>query len=76
MVLSLSDGKGAESIDRAIKRIEQTPKVETIKERTDIQHGNNLPKGDPQVSSILYMNTDQPGALPCQESQYYGDMLQ
>jgi len=47
-----------------------TTKVETIRERTDIQDGSNLAKGEPQVSSILDMNTDQSGGLPGPISKY------
>jgi len=34
-----------------------------------MQDGSNLPKGKPQVSSILYLNTDQSGWLPGPISQ-------
>jgi len=52
-----------------------TTTVETNKEMTDIQDVSNLPVGEPQVSSILHLNTDQSGRLPRPISQYQGDML-
>jgi len=33
-------------------------------ERTNIQDGSNLPQGKPQISSILYLATDQSGGPP------------
>jgi len=39
-----------------------------MKERTDIEDGRNIPKGEPQVSSILHLNTDLSGGLPGQVS--------
>ena len=69
MVLLVSDGKGAASSDRAIIRTAYTTKVETIKEMTDIQNGSSLLNGEPQVSSILHLNTDQSGGLPGQTSE-------
>jgi len=50
-------------------------KMKTIKKRKDIQDGSNLPKREPQVSSILHMNTDQSGGLPGPISTYEEDML-
>ena len=35
-----------------------------------MQDGSNLPKGEPQVSSILHVNTDQSGGLPGSISEY------
>jgi len=40
-----------------------------------MQDGSNLPNGEPQISSILHVNTDQSGGLPGSISKYYGDML-
>ena len=46
-------------VDRPSDRKDRiTTKIESIKERTDIQDGWNLSKGEPQVSSILHMNTE------------------
>jgi len=47
-----------------------TTKTETINERKDIQDRSNLPKGKPQMSSILHLNTDQSGGLPGPLSEY------
>jgi len=70
MVLLLWDGKKG-GVDRPSDHQEQiTTKIETIKEKTDIQDGRNLPKGKPKVSSILHLNTDQSGGLPGPVSQY------
>jgi len=46
-----------------------------MKESTDIKDGGNLPKGTPQVRSILHLNTDQSGGLPGPISQHKRDML-
>jgi len=52
-----------------------TTKVEKNKETTHMQDVRNLPMGEPQVSFILHLNTDQSGGLPGPISQYQEDML-